>query len=44
MHPTDFSNRRHPLEPGRTIVLWIYQRVEQVKDESTPGNHQLQGA
>ena len=29
------------MEPGRTIVVWIYQRVKQVKDESTPRGHRL---
>ena len=44
IQPTNVSDRLHPMEAGRTKLLWINQRMEQIKDESTPGNHQLQCA
>ena len=39
--PANLSDRSHGLEPALAEVLGIHQSVEQVKDESTPGNHQL---
>ncbi len=40
IQPANVGDSLHPSEPGQAKLLWIDQRMEQIKDESSPTSHQ----